>query len=369
MDGFRTLKWMQCKGFPTEDYGMYVLGSLALEETRQIDEHVGAQCSVCITGLRDSRKVWNAVGAATSIVPPRRALRRRVVQSVGGSGSWWSWQPWPVLAGLSVLLLTAVGGWYLALRPAETPQIAFAPVYRLSVPDASPSPEQTPARIPQPQVITREVPVADPAIAQSLAQERQKSAQLEAQLAQQRIIVANAQKSAQDSDRRYQAALEQKSGNDELQRRLAAATARSLELERQVSQYRVLLETQRKRLDQNLQLASLMSDPTLRIVRLRGTEKSQSIEGHALLAGGSQLIFYASQLPPLPANRTYQLWVIRSRGPAIASAGTFNPDSSSHAVVQLKDPVLLSAVTSLAVTDEPMGGSAQPTGHKWMIGL
>ena len=107
----------------------------------------------------------------------------------------------------------------------------------------------------------------------------------------------------------------------------------------------------------------------LRVIRLRGTEKGEKIEGHAVIAGGSQMVFYASQLPPLPPNRTYQLWLIRPTGQAIASAGTFLPDSSSHAILQLNDKTLLSAVNTLSVTDEPLGGSAQPTGHKWMIGI
>jgi hypothetical protein len=362
---------MECHGFAPEDYGMFALGTLAPSpELKQIAEHVSLDCPVCLTNLRASREVWTAVGAATRIVQPHRSLRRRVVQAVGGSAHWWaSWQPLPILAGLALLLLTAGGGWFVGLRRTEAPQIAFAPVYRLSVPEFPPSPERMPA-----QIITKmkEVPVADPAIAQALALERQKSAQLETDLVQQRTLVANAQQAAQESDRRYQAAREQISGADEVQKRLATATARTQELERQVAQYRVLLEVQRKRIEQNLQLASLtnmLSDPSFRVIRLRGTEKGEKIEGHAVIAGGSQMVFYASQLPALPPNRTYQLWLIRPTGKAIASAGTFVPDGSSHAVVQLKDPALLSAVNTLSVTDEPLGGSAQPTGHKWMIGI
>jgi anti-sigma-K factor RskA len=115
-------------------------------------------------------------------------------------------------------------------------------------------------------------------------------------------------------------------------------------------------------------LASMMSDPQLRVVKLRATEKGKTMEGHALIASGSQLMFYASQLPALPSNRVYQLWLIRSNGPSIASAGVFSPDAANRAVLQLRDPVLLSSVTTIAVTDEPAGGSPLPTGHKWLIG-
>jgi len=92
------------------------------------------------------------------------------------------------------------------------------------------------------------------------------------------------------------------------------------------------------------------------------------MQGHALIAGDSQLVFFGSQLPALPAGRTYQLWVLRSKGPAIVSAGTFNPNGGRQAMLQFGERALLSNITALAITDEPAGGSVLPTGHKWMIG-
>jgi anti-sigma-K factor RskA len=288
-----------------------------------------------------------------------------VIQSVGGRVAWWL-QPLPALAALCALVIAVAGGWMWGSRHSAAPSIAFAPVYRLEIPRA-PQPET--------QTVVKEVQVHDPAEAQAIAalnqdlsRERQKSDRLEADLNQQRTLVASAQRAAQDAEQRYRAAIERKSVGDDLQQRLASLNARTQELERQVNQYRALLEIQRKRLDQNLLLASMVSDPALRIVRLRATEKSKTVEGHALIAGSSQLVFYASQLPALPANRVYQLWLIRSRGQAIASAGIFQPDSAHRATVQLSDPALLTNLTTLAVTDEPAGGSPQPTGNKWLIG-
>jgi Anti-sigma-K factor rskA len=339
---------MDCQGFQPEEYGMYALGTLAPAETALIADHINSDCPVCLDGLRVSGRVWTAVGAATVLVQPARSLRRRVIQSVQRAHYSWFWQPWPVLGALSLIAIA----WFTGSRTAQLPQIAFSPVYEVPVPPPAPLPRQVeaPARLVPPQVVTREVirevpkevirevVVPDPAVVAALDQERRRSAQLQAQLASPKPV------------------------DDTAQRRIA-------ELERQVMQYRVLLDLQKRSLDQNLQLASMLSDPALRVIRLRGTEKGKQIEGHALIAAGGQMAFYASQLPPLPPNRTYQLWLIRSNGQAIASAGTFTPDSSSHAVIQLRDPSRLSAVTSMAVTDEPAGGSPQPTGHKWMIGL
>ncbi len=58
----------------------------------------------------------------------------------------------------------------------------------------------------------------------------------------------------------------------------------------------------------------------------------------------------------LRPNRTYQLWLIGPNG--ARSAGVFSPNDGRH------DPIVFTGpgdATAIAVTDEPKGGSAQPT--------
>jgi hypothetical protein len=363
---------MKCGGFPEENYCFYTLGSLEEPETEDIRGHLSAGCTTCHTEVAAHHRLWFAIAIATPSMGPRRMLRDRVVASVGGGMAWWR-QPLRMLAAVAMLLLSVTGGLMFNLRRPPSPPIAFSPVYTAPVPAESNRVPGVPES--KPEVVIRNVEkiVSDPtqaqaiaALNQDLAKERARAAQLDADLTQQRTLVAAAQRAAQDSEQKYLAAV--KSAGDEAQRKLAALTAQTKELERQVAAYRVLLETQRNRLDQNLMLASMVSDPQLRVVKMRATEKGKTVEGHALIAGGSQLAFYASQLPALPPDRVYQLWLIRSNGKAIASAGLFSPDAASRAALQLRDPVLLSGVTTLAVTDEPAGGSTLPTGHKWLIG-
>ena len=57
-------------------------------------------------------------------------------------------------------------------------------------------------------------------------------------------------------------------------------------------------------------------------------------------------------------GRTYQLWLIGPNGPR--SAGIFNTDNGKHAPKLFVGP---GDATTLAVTEEPAGGSAQPTTH------
>jgi len=66
----------------------------------------------------------------------------------------------------------------------------------------------------------------------------------------------------------------------------------------------------------------------------------------------------AHNMPPLGANRTYQLWLITPK--AKISAGTFtvrNGDAMVRATYDLTDPL-----SAIAVTEEPAGGVPQPTG-------
>ncbi len=351
---------MSCNGFLAEDYGLYALGNLDGAERAEIAGHLVNQCPVCTVELAKYRVLWSAVGLSTPESKPSRALRNRLIQSVGGRMAWWS-MPLPLFAGAAAMALIVGGSWLVVDRNKPLPAIAYSPVYRVEIPapNSTPAPERivetVVKQVPVEKVVEKAVdnPAQAAAIAalnQDLIRERQRGAELSASLTSAQRALADAKVS------------------EDAQRRVASLTARTQELERQVAQYRVLLETERKRGDQTLLLASMVSDPSLRVVQLRATEKSQTVEGHALIAGNSQMLFYASKLPALPSNRVYQLWLIRSNGQAIASAGIFSPDSASRGALQLKNPALLQGVTTIALTDEPAGGSMQPTGHKWLIG-
>lgn len=77
------------------------------------------------------------------------------------------------------------------------------------------------------------------------------------------------------------------------------------------------------------------------------------------------LVLSANNLPPAPAGRVYQLWGIPEDGAPI-SLGTFNsqPDGTTTAVLSVPDAPL--AVS--AVTEEPQGGSPQPTTTPFLVG-
>ena len=66
-------------------------------------------------------------------------------------------------------------------------------------------------------------------------------------------------------------------------------------------------------------------------------------------------------LPTAGKGRTYQLWLVTARAEKI-SAGTFNTDARGRAVVQATYALAARDLAAIAITEEPTGGSPQPTG-------
>jgi len=76
-----------------------------------------------------------------------------------------------------------------------------------------------------------------------------------------------------------------------------------------------------------------------------------------------QVLLAADNLPSLPTDRTYQLWLVRPDGQR-DSGGVFRADSQGRAMVLITAPASLDSYVSLGVTNEPAGGSAGPTGQR-----
>ncbi len=105
-------------------------------------------------------------------------------------------------------------------------------------------------------------------------------------------------------------------------------------------------------------LIQLLVSPDVQAVTVSGSGPAPSAK-YFLDRRAGRIIIAASALPPAPQGRTYQLWGIETGKPPV-SLGTFNTDSSGRALASVAVPAgLRIAVT--AVTDEPSGGSPQPT--------
>jgi anti-sigma-K factor RskA len=80
------------------------------------------------------------------------------------------------------------------------------------------------------------------------------------------------------------------------------------------------------------------------------------------------VIIHTFNLLPAAANRTYQLWFLRKNGNPIPSR-VFNTESTGHQLVQSIEVPAGEEITGFALTDEPAGGSPQPTTKPFLAGF
>jgi anti-sigma-K factor RskA len=109
-------------------------------------------------------------------------------------------------------------------------------------------------------------------------------------------------------------------------------------------------------------LMNTLSSPEAKQVTLTETKRPSQPVGHAIyMERSGALIFMASNLRPMPQNKTYELWLIPANGKAPIPAGLFRPDASGDASVVM--PTIPAGVKAKAfgVTVEDAQGSATPT--------
>ena len=101
------------------------------------------------------------------------------------------------------------------------------------------------------------------------------------------------------------------------------------------------------------------------------TAKRALMAGHtAYDSDKGSLVFLASNLDPLPAYKTYELWIIPSAsGAQPIPAGTFRPDANANASVIMPDIPKGVIAQTFAVTIEDEGGSKTPTMPVIMAGV
>lgn len=104
------------------------------------------------------------------------------------------------------------------------------------------------------------------------------------------------------------------------------------------------------------QVASLQESQETRMVALAGTGAAQRAQVEVILIKDQKAILTAEDMPSVPKNKTYQIWVIEGDVPQ--PSGLFKPDGGTVAAVVEKP---LDEDDVIAITIEPDGGSQQPT--------
>ena len=112
--------------------------------------------------------------------------------------------------------------------------------------------------------------------------------------------------------------------------------------------------------------SDLLSSPDARVMQLAGKEVAP--QARAVLAydhSTGRAVLMASGLPPAPAGKEYQLWLIADKGPM--PGGTFRTGADGRARMSDRLPAGVSKPT-FAVTLEREGGESAPKGEMYLLG-
>lgn len=317
---------MNCEGLPPADYDLYVLGLLEQSKTRTINEHVESQCPACLRGVKRSIRLWDIFTSSLGPAEPSSHFKQRLQEIVGMSQS--------------VLTFSKQQGIDTPQHAPKWAQISIAVALAAMLTLCGWYAGHTSGSLDHQHLMTR--------VAQS--EEELSSSQRQAQEQQQQSDRVNAALTA--------------TGQTNGINQIASMQDRLLKLEAEVTQYKALLSRTQEAEDQHKDLLLLLSSPNARLVALRGSQASPGSLGYVVLIPNSKLVFVASNLTDLPRGREYQLWMLKAS--KAATAGVFVPDDLGHAYVQVDDGALVSDPESFVVTDEPPGGSHEPTGVRFL---
>ncbi len=114
------------------------------------------------------------------------------------------------------------------------------------------------------------------------------------------------------------------------------------------------------RQSEQAQIAAIMHDPAAQHKALAFNDPNVTAQVVVYMksAQDSDMVITMEAMPPLPAGKQYQLWLIDSNAPI--GAGVYDPVSASTQVLlHLKVPI--ATYQQVAISIEPTGGSSQPT--------
>lgn len=105
----------------------------------------------------------------------------------------------------------------------------------------------------------------------------------------------------------------------------------------------------------------LMAHKAQRVLLTAGKTPPEPSARAVYLPSRGALIMEASNLRPLPAGKTYELWVIPANGAAPIPAGLFRPDATGSASVVLPQIPAGVEAKAFGVTVENASGADKPT--------
>jgi anti-sigma-K factor RskA len=114
-------------------------------------------------------------------------------------------------------------------------------------------------------------------------------------------------------------------------------------------------------------LVTILQDPATRVVALSGLPPAPDAKARILWHATAGGLLVAQGLPPAPAGKAYELWAIAGTG-APVPAGVFTVDARGVGSLRVAPLRSGGPPDTFAVTLEPAGGAAAPTGSMYLAG-
>jgi anti-sigma-K factor RskA len=135
-----------------------------------------------------------------------------------------------------------------------------------------------------------------------------------------------------------------------------------------LQQQRKVTESSIREREQIEKLVGMLASPDTMTVKLAGMGEIPKASGMVKFNSKAGLILYqATDLPDLPAGKSYQMWLVPMSGAPI-SAGLLGPGGRRFGNMWIAELPPNVEAKAFAVTVEPAGGADQPTGPKLLLG-
>ncbi|HKP73649.1 MAG TPA: anti-sigma factor [Pyrinomonadaceae bacterium] len=147
---------------------------------------------------------------------------------------------------------------------------------------------------------------------------------------------------------------------------LALLWQRNNRLQAEVAQLSNTVSQTQQELARTREDRQLLAAPEAQTATLAGTKMAERAQARLTYdARTGRAMLMASDLPPAPAGKAYQLWFIAAGKPPMPGS-VFTPDSSGHAELHDVVPPEGRRAAVFAVTLEPAGGVGAPTGEMYL---